>query len=187
MWRGGVRSTMSVAAPFVWRCLSGSAITPFPYPAHRTQQADFPHCALGQDLTPSPRPAPLSISSQANIAFNRRRLAKERSLGSRHANTRSPRTAPRECSKTLVPELKQSGSLRALMWQRRGAAAVKRQSLESSISPRGTDSSNPTPSSGESGTNREATLPPLGAGADSCTLNKPISPSGAVARAGTRS
>src|SRR6266436_5534559 len=30
MWRGGVRSTMSVAAPFVWRCLSGSAITPFP-------------------------------------------------------------------------------------------------------------------------------------------------------------
>src|ERR1700738_1811655 len=54
MWRGGVRSTMSVAAPFVWRCLSGSAITPFPHPAHRTQQADFPHCALGQDLTPSP-------------------------------------------------------------------------------------------------------------------------------------
>src|SRR3954468_7392740 len=54
MWRGGVRSTISVAAPFVWRCLSGSAITPFPYPAHRTQQADFPHCALGQDLTPSP-------------------------------------------------------------------------------------------------------------------------------------
>src|SRR5580704_2011209 len=40
--------------PFVWRCLSGSAITPFPHPAHRTQQADFPHCALGQDLTPSP-------------------------------------------------------------------------------------------------------------------------------------
>src|SRR6266481_1290641 len=54
MWRGGVRSTMSVAAPFVWRCLSGSAITPFPHPAHRTQRADFPHCALGQDLTPSP-------------------------------------------------------------------------------------------------------------------------------------
>src|SRR6478735_2709652 len=57
MWRGGVRSTMSVAAPFVWRCLSGSAITPFPHPAHRTQQADFPHCALGQDLTPSPTTA----------------------------------------------------------------------------------------------------------------------------------
>src|SRR3974390_2469792 len=54
MWRGGVRSTLSVAAPFVWRCLSRSAMTPFPHPAHRTQQADFPHCALGQDLTPSP-------------------------------------------------------------------------------------------------------------------------------------
>jgi hypothetical protein len=54
MWRGGARLTMSVAAPFVWRCLSRSAITPFPHPAHRTQQADFPHCALGQDLTPSP-------------------------------------------------------------------------------------------------------------------------------------
>jgi hypothetical protein len=54
MWCGGVRSAMSVAAPFVWRCLTGSAITPFPYPAHRTHQADFPHCALGQDLTPSP-------------------------------------------------------------------------------------------------------------------------------------
>src|ERR1700730_565863 len=54
MWRGGVRSPMSVAAPFVWRCLSGSAITLFPHPAHRTQQADFPHCALGQDLTPLP-------------------------------------------------------------------------------------------------------------------------------------
>ena len=36
MWRGGVRSTMSVAAPFVWRCLSGSAITSFPHLAHRT-------------------------------------------------------------------------------------------------------------------------------------------------------
>ena len=54
MWRGGVRSTMSVAAPFVWRCLSGSAITPFPHPpghrrrspapgSHRTWRADFPH------------------------------------------------------------------------------------------------------------------------------------------------
>ena len=41
MWRGGGRSTMSVAAPFVWRCLSGSAITPFPHPAHRTQRADL--------------------------------------------------------------------------------------------------------------------------------------------------
>ena len=53
VWRGGVRLSMSVSAPFVWRCLSGSAVAPFPHPAHRTGQADFPHPALGQDLTPS--------------------------------------------------------------------------------------------------------------------------------------
>jgi hypothetical protein len=53
VWRGGVRLNMSVSAPFVWRCLSGSAIAPFPHPAHRTGHADFPHPALGQDLTPS--------------------------------------------------------------------------------------------------------------------------------------
>ena len=41
------------AAPFVWRCLSGSTVAPFPHPAHRTGRADFPHPALGQDLTPS--------------------------------------------------------------------------------------------------------------------------------------
>src|ERR1700732_2411414 len=51
MWCGGVRYTISVAAPFVWRCLSGSTMAPFPHPAHRTGQADFPHPALGQDFT----------------------------------------------------------------------------------------------------------------------------------------
>jgi hypothetical protein len=44
---------MSVPAPFVWRCLSGSAVAPFPHPPHRTGHADFPHPALGQDFTPS--------------------------------------------------------------------------------------------------------------------------------------
>ena len=53
VWRGDVRLSMSVSAPFVWRCLSGSAVAPFPHPAHRTGHADFPHPALGQDLTPS--------------------------------------------------------------------------------------------------------------------------------------
>src|SRR5215213_8883851 len=43
MWRGGCRSNISVAAPFVWRCLTGSAMAPFPHPAHRTGQADLPH------------------------------------------------------------------------------------------------------------------------------------------------
>src|SRR5208337_1221348 len=53
---------MSVSAPFVWRCLSGSAVAPFPHPAHRTGQADFPHPALGQDLTPSSRATPSAAS-----------------------------------------------------------------------------------------------------------------------------
>jgi hypothetical protein len=51
MWRGGGRSNISVSAPFVWRCLSGSTVAPFPHPAHRTGRADLPHSALGQDLT----------------------------------------------------------------------------------------------------------------------------------------
>jgi hypothetical protein len=52
MWRGVCRSDISVSAPFVWRCLSGSTMAPFPHPAHRTGRADLPHPALGQDLTP---------------------------------------------------------------------------------------------------------------------------------------
>ena len=40
VWRGDVRLSMSVSAPFVWRCLSGSAVAPFPHPAHRTGRAD---------------------------------------------------------------------------------------------------------------------------------------------------
>ena len=54
VWRGDFRSSISVAASFVWRCLSGSTMAPFPHPAHRTGHADFPHPALGQDVTPSP-------------------------------------------------------------------------------------------------------------------------------------
>ena len=53
MWRGGSRSGLSVAAPFVWRCPNYLAVAPFPHPAHRTGHADFPHPALGQDITPS--------------------------------------------------------------------------------------------------------------------------------------
>src|SRR6266478_173074 len=42
------------AAPFVWRCLTGPPLAPFPHPAHRTGHAELPHPALGQDFTPSP-------------------------------------------------------------------------------------------------------------------------------------
>jgi hypothetical protein len=54
MWRGGGRRSISVSAPFVWRCLTSRTVTPFPHPAHRTGHADLPHPALGQDFTPSP-------------------------------------------------------------------------------------------------------------------------------------
>src|SRR6267154_2710197 len=44
-------SNISVSSPFVRRCLTGSTMSPFSHPAHRTGQADFPHPALGQDFT----------------------------------------------------------------------------------------------------------------------------------------
>jgi site-specific DNA recombinase len=44
-------TNISVPASFVWRCLTGPTMAPFPHPAHRTGHADLPHPALGQDLT----------------------------------------------------------------------------------------------------------------------------------------
>ena len=65
MWRGGRRFGLSVAAPFVWRCPSNLAVTPFPHPAHRTGHADRPHPALGQDFTPSLSPSHTPARGQA--------------------------------------------------------------------------------------------------------------------------
>src|SRR6266540_3814395 len=66
MWRGGCRLNISVAASFVWRCLSDSAMAPFPHPAHRTGHADLPHPALGQDLTPLlSRATPSAVSEHS--------------------------------------------------------------------------------------------------------------------------
>src|SRR4030095_11933209 len=66
MWRGGVRKNISVAAPFVWRCLNSSTMAPSPHPAHRTGQADFPHPALGQDVTLS-RATPSAASAFTRV------------------------------------------------------------------------------------------------------------------------
>jgi len=49
MWRGGLRFSLSVPAPFVWRCLNSRTITQFPHPPHRTGRALLTHPALGQD------------------------------------------------------------------------------------------------------------------------------------------
>src|SRR5277367_5072487 len=46
MCRGGCRLNISVAASFVWRCLSGSAMTPFSHPAHRTATCGSPTSGL---------------------------------------------------------------------------------------------------------------------------------------------
>ena len=52
VWRGGPRCSLSVAAPFVWRCLNSRTITPFPHPPHLTGHAELPNPALGQDSMP---------------------------------------------------------------------------------------------------------------------------------------
>jgi transposase len=53
VWRGGCRLNIAVAAPFVWRCLIGSAVAPFPHPARQTGRADFPHPAFSRPVRPS--------------------------------------------------------------------------------------------------------------------------------------
>ena len=60
------------AAPFVWRCLRGSTMAPFPHPSHRTGHADFPHPALGQDLTPSSTARHAQAGSDARARSARR-------------------------------------------------------------------------------------------------------------------
>jgi hypothetical protein len=72
MWRRCCRSDIAVSASFVWRCLSGSTMAPFPHPAHRTGRADFPHPALGQDLTPSPTARRGQAQSNARARSARR-------------------------------------------------------------------------------------------------------------------
>jgi IstB-like ATP binding protein len=72
VWRGGCRSNTSVAAPFVWRCLTGSALAPSPHPAHRTGHADLPHPALGQNITPSPTTRRAQADSDARARSARR-------------------------------------------------------------------------------------------------------------------
>jgi hypothetical protein len=54
MWRGGGRLGISVSAPFVWQCLTGEAIAPFPHPAHRPDMQISCIGVLGQDVKPSP-------------------------------------------------------------------------------------------------------------------------------------
>src|ERR1700704_1261904 len=67
-----VARTYLFSAPFVWRCLTGSDLAPFPHPAHRTGHADRPHPALGQDLTPSPTTGRAQAGSDVRARSTRR-------------------------------------------------------------------------------------------------------------------
>jgi hypothetical protein len=53
VWCGHFRLNISVAAPFVWRCLTGSTLAPSPHPARQTGRADFPHPAFSRSVKPS--------------------------------------------------------------------------------------------------------------------------------------
>src|SRR6185437_1572444 len=53
VWRGCCRLNISVSAPFVWRCLTGSTLAPSPHPARQTGRADLPHPAFSRPIRPS--------------------------------------------------------------------------------------------------------------------------------------
>ena len=53
VWRGCCRLNITVSAPFVWRCLTGSTLAPSPHPARQTGHADFPHPAFSCVIMPS--------------------------------------------------------------------------------------------------------------------------------------
>ena len=86
MWRGGLRYSLSVAAPFVWRCLNSCTITPFPHPPHRTGHADFPHPALGQDAYLCTRKVTRSSPEPPHRAVLPRRTSTERSAHNRQCH-----------------------------------------------------------------------------------------------------
>ena len=65
-------SNISVAAPFVGRCLTSSTMAPFPHLAHRTGRARLRHPALGQDLTPSPTARRVQAGSGARARSARK-------------------------------------------------------------------------------------------------------------------
>jgi hypothetical protein len=60
-----VRWSLSVADPFVCRCLTSHTMRPFPHPAHRTGRADLPHPALGEDSCN--RQKPLHVTPPATL------------------------------------------------------------------------------------------------------------------------
>jgi transposase len=79
MWRGGRRSGLSVAAPFVWRCPSNLAVAPFPHPPRRTGRADLPHPALFRRIKPSRSSG--RVQAAAGVSAPTSRTGTGRSIG----------------------------------------------------------------------------------------------------------
>ena len=86
MWRGGLRYSLSVSAPFVWRCLNSRTITPFPHPPHRTGHAEYPHPALGQDSMPSHAKGHAQFTRPSHGTVLSRRVSIERSAHNRQCH-----------------------------------------------------------------------------------------------------
>ena len=83
VWRGCCRPNISVSAPFVWRCLTGPTLAPFPHPARQTGHADFPHPAFSRPVRPS-----LSAGQRAAVGRSSGR-ASRRDTRSGSGGTRS--------------------------------------------------------------------------------------------------
>src|SRR5712675_3009367 len=97
MWRGFCRSDISVSAPFVWRCLSGSTVAPFPHPAHRTGLADLPHLRAMVQLTVFARQIhtnPSTFVLEVRIQVNAWNASINSSPGAREAMCIGPRASP---------------------------------------------------------------------------------------------
>jgi hypothetical protein len=78
LWSRGVarwfRLSLSVADPFVCRCLTNSAMLPFPHPAHRTGRADLPHLVFSRPaqrlLTLRPARSPSRLATLCTRGFS---------------------------------------------------------------------------------------------------------------------
>ncbi len=84
MWRGGVRPSMSVPAPFVRRCLSWSTMAPFPHPP----QCPLNVCAVTRRRFPvgaSPARQPLQPEATGAVMEATKWLKPSRDGGSSNA------------------------------------------------------------------------------------------------------
>jgi hypothetical protein len=73
MWRGGFRLDISVAAPFVWRCLTGPAVSLFPH--HSSGRTDAGGNALVRSQRVAVAPGRRFLLRRNAVVNGARRLA----------------------------------------------------------------------------------------------------------------